>query len=112
MGQRRLAKPQADDANKRPAAKKQTNNTVLNHTNTRKGEVFRAQRRTSENVNLRASQHLIDIPVNKSVYNGYKGEQSGFIDGLTFNGKQPNAYLAKFTIGLKAGQTVTPAGVK
>lgn len=36
MGQRRLAKPQADDANKRPAAKKQTNNTVLNHTNTRK----------------------------------------------------------------------------
>ena len=75
MGQRRLAKPQADDANKRPAAKKQTNNTVLNHTNTRKGEVFRAQRRTSENVNLRASQHLIDIPVNKSVYNGYKGEQ-------------------------------------
>ena len=75
MGQRRLAKPQADDANKRPAAKKQTNNTVLNHTNTRKGEVFRAQRRTSESVNLRASQHLIDIPVNKSVYNGYKGEQ-------------------------------------
>ncbi len=75
MGQRRLAKPQADDANKRPVAKKQTNNTVLNHTNTRKGEVFRAQRRTSENVNLRASQHLIDIPVNKSVYNGYKGEQ-------------------------------------
>ena len=75
MGQRRLQIPQSDDTNKRPAAKKQTNNTVLNHTNTRKGEVFRAQRRTSENVNLRASQHLIDIPVNKSVYNGYGGEQ-------------------------------------
>ncbi|WP_206065856.1 MULTISPECIES: CmpA/NrtA family ABC transporter substrate-binding protein [unclassified Novosphingobium] len=43
---------------------------------------------------------------------GYKPEQSGFIDGVTFNGKQPNAYLAKFTIGLKQGQTVTPAGVK
>ena len=43
---------------------------------------------------------------------GYKGEQSGFIDGMTFNGKQPNAYLAKFTIGLKQGQSVSPAGVK
>ena len=74
MGQRRLQTPQGDDTTKRPVAKKQTN-TVLNHTNTRKGEVFRAQRRTSENVNLRASQHIIDIPVNKSVYNGYKGEQ-------------------------------------
>ena len=74
MGQRRLQKPQGDDIDKRPVAKKQTN-TVLNHTSTRKGEVFRAQRRTSENVNLRASQHIIDIPVNKSVYNGYNGEQ-------------------------------------
>ncbi|OYZ39130.1 MAG: hypothetical protein B7Y31_08580, partial [Novosphingobium sp. 16-62-11] len=43
---------------------------------------------------------------------GFKPEQSGFIDGQTFNGKQPNAYLAKFTIGLKQGQTVTPACVK
>ena len=74
MGQRRLATPQKDDANKRQQSKK-SNNAVLNSTTTRKGEVFRAQRRTSENVNLRASQHLIDIPVNKSVYNGYGGEQ-------------------------------------
>ena len=74
MGQRRLATPQKDDAKKRPQSKK-SNNAVLNNTTTRKGEVFRAQRRTSENVNLRASQHLIDIPVNKSVYNGYGGEQ-------------------------------------
>ncbi len=74
MGQRRLATPQKDDAKKRPQSKK-SNNAVLNNTTTRKGEVFRAQRRTSENVNLRASQHLIDIPVNKSVYNGYGGKQ-------------------------------------
>ena len=74
MGQRRLATPQKDDAKKRPQSKK-SNNAVLNSTTTRKGEVFRAQRRTSENVNLRASQHVIDIPVNKSVYNGYGGEQ-------------------------------------
>ncbi|MEO6716960.1 MAG: CmpA/NrtA family ABC transporter substrate-binding protein [Novosphingobium sp.] len=43
---------------------------------------------------------------------GFKAPQSGFIDGITYDGKQPNAYLAKFAIGLKAGQTVTPAGVK
>ncbi|PID33398.1 serine hydrolase, partial [Candidatus Saccharibacteria bacterium] len=52
-----------------------SNTAVMNSTTTRKGEVFRAQRRTSENVNLRASQHMINIPVNKSVYNGYDGEQ-------------------------------------
>ena len=74
MGQRRLATPKSDDQAKRPAAKK-ANTAVMNNTSTRKGEVFRAQRRTSENVNLRASQHIIDIPVNKSVYNGYGGEQ-------------------------------------
>ncbi|WP_296677449.1 CmpA/NrtA family ABC transporter substrate-binding protein [Novosphingobium sp.] len=43
---------------------------------------------------------------------GFKAPQSGFIDGITYDGKQPNAYLAKFPIGLKAGQSVSPAGVK
>jgi nitrate/nitrite transport system substrate-binding protein len=43
---------------------------------------------------------------------GFKGEQSGFIDGMTYDGRKPNAYLAKFKIGLKKGQIVTPAGVK
>jgi nitrate/nitrite transport system substrate-binding protein len=42
---------------------------------------------------------------------GYRGEQSGFIDGITYDGKKPNAYLAKFKIGLKQGQRVTAAGV-
>jgi nitrate/nitrite transport system substrate-binding protein len=42
---------------------------------------------------------------------GFKGEQSGFIDGVTYDGKAPNAYLAKFQIGLKKGQKVTTAGV-
>ena len=74
MGQRRLATPKSDDQAKRPVAKK-ANTAVMNNTSTRKGEVFWAQRRTNENVNLRASQHIIDIPVNKSVYNGYGGEQ-------------------------------------
>ncbi|WP_199800335.1 CmpA/NrtA family ABC transporter substrate-binding protein [Erythrobacter mangrovi] len=42
---------------------------------------------------------------------GYRGEQGGFIDGITYDGHQPNAYLAKFKIGLKKGQKVTAAGV-
>lgn len=82
MGQRRLAKPQADDMSKRPNSgqKKKSNNTVLNATTTRKGEVFRAQRRVSEDVNMRASQHIINVPVNKSIYNGYEGKQFSLAD--------------------------------
>jgi ribonuclease J len=57
-----------------------SNNTVLNSTTTRKGEVFRAQRRTSENVNARASQHMVNVPVNKSIYNGYQGRQFSIAD--------------------------------
>ncbi len=81
MGQRRLATPQSDDKSKRPMAQKpKQNNTVLANTNTRKGEAFRASRRTSENVNLRASQHVVNIPVNKSIYNGYNGRQFSLAD--------------------------------
>lgn len=82
MGQRRLAKPQSDDMSKRPQnqQKRKSDNTVLNNTNTRRGEVFRAQRRTSEDVNLRASQHIINVPVNKSIYNGYDGKQFSLAD--------------------------------
>ena len=61
MGQRRLAQAQSDDLSKRPNSaqpRKRSNIAVLNKTSTRKGEVFRAQRRTSENVNMRASQHM------------------------------------------------------
>jgi len=42
---------------------------------------------------------------------GFKAEQSGFIDGITYDGKQPNAYLAKFAIGLKQGDKVNAGGV-
>lgn len=81
MGQRRLSSPQSDDTSKQPQRKPQkSNNTVLNNTSTRKGEVFRAQRRTSENVNVRASQHIINVPVNKSIYNGYQGRQFSLAD--------------------------------
>jgi len=66
---------------KRPnQQKRKSDNTVLNNTSTRRGEVFRAQRRTSEDVNLRASQHIINVPVNKSIYNGYEGKQFSLAD--------------------------------
>jgi len=83
MGQRRLSAPQADDAAKQPRSNNQRpkqNNTVLANTQTRRGEVFRAQRRTSDDVNARASQHVINVPVNKSIYNGYAGRQFSIAD--------------------------------
>lgn len=42
---------------------------------------------------------------------GFRAAQSGFIDGITYNGREPNAYLAKFKIGLQQGQRVTASGV-
>ena len=32
---------------------------------------------------------------------GYKAADNGFIDGIAFDGRQPNAYLKQFPIGLK-----------
>ena len=88
MGQRRLANPKGDNVAKRPVAQKvKSDNTVLNATTTRKGEVFRAQRRISDNVNAQASQHVINVPVNKSKYNGYNGQQFS----LAMQPKKPRA---------------------
>ena len=90
MGQRRLKEAKGDDTSKRPSAKKKTGNSVLDNTTTRKGEVMFAQRRLSEDVNVRASQHIIDIPVNKSIYNGYDGEQyTPVMDKYKKPNKQP-----------------------
>ncbi len=41
----------------------------------RKGEMVHHQRMLSQDVNMQATQHIIGIPVNKSRYNGYKGQQ-------------------------------------
>ena len=35
---------------------------------------------------------------------GFKGPQPDFIDGLTYDGQQPNAYLEQFEIGLKGDE--------
>ncbi|OUV71780.1 MAG: nitrate ABC transporter substrate-binding protein [Flavobacteriales bacterium TMED123] len=37
---------------------------------------------------------------------GYRAPQSEFIDGITFDGRKPNAYIDKFPIGLKGQQVV------
>lgn len=97
MGQKRLANVQSDDTSKRHGQQQQktkSNNTVLSSISTRKGEVFRAQRRVNENVNVRASQHMIDIPVNKSIYNGYDGRQFSPVDQK----RQPKIHGPKLRI--------------
>jgi ribonuclease J len=102
MGQQRLANIKGDNQPRRsnaPQQRQRSNNTVLNNTTTRKGEAYRAQRRTSENVNLRASQHMINIPVNKSIYNGYGGRQFSPVDQK----KQPRFNGPKIRIVLIGG---------
>lgn len=42
---------------------------------TRKGEMVHHQRMLSQDVNAQATQHIIGVPVNKSKYNGYDGQQ-------------------------------------
>ena len=41
----------------------------------RKGEMVHHQRMLSQDVNAQATQHIVGIPVNKSRYNGYDGQQ-------------------------------------
>lgn len=41
----------------------------------RKGEMVHHQRMLSQDVNAQATQHIVGVPVNKSRYNGYKGNQ-------------------------------------
>lgn len=43
---------------------------------------------------------------------GFRADQGKFIDSVVYDGKQPNAYLASFKIGLKGDQKVTSTGVK
>jgi nitrate/nitrite transport system substrate-binding protein len=41
---------------------------------------------------------------------GYRPPTKDFIDGIEYDGRKPNEYLAKFVIGLKGNQTVQSAG--
>ncbi len=65
------AKQQAANQKAEEAAKLKVNLSV----STRKGEMVRHQRMLSQDVNAQATQHIVGIPVNKSKYNGYGGQQ-------------------------------------
>ena len=56
---------------KNGAEKRKVNLSV----STRKGEMVHHQRMLSQDVNAQATQHIIGLPVNKSRYNGFNGEQ-------------------------------------
>ena len=56
---------------KAEAEKRKVNLSV----STKKGEMVHHQRMLSQDVNAQATQHIIGIPVNKSRFNGYNGEQ-------------------------------------
>ncbi len=40
-------------------------------------------------------------PADVPVTDGFKAPDRGFIDGVVYDGREPNAYLAKFQVGLK-----------
>ena len=63
--------PTAKEKAKEEAEKRKVNLSV----SVKKGEMVHHQRMLSQDVNAQATQHIIGIPVNKSRYNGYKGEQ-------------------------------------
>lgn len=56
---------------KNEAEKRKVNLSV----SAKKGDMVHHQRMLSQDVNAQATQHIIGIPVNKSRYNGYNGEQ-------------------------------------
>lgn len=61
----------AHKADAKPAANRKAGLGV----SVRKGEMVHHQRMLSQDVNAQATQHIIGIPVNKSRYNGYDGNQ-------------------------------------
>lgn len=52
-----------------------TNRKIGLGVSVRKGEMVHHQRMLSQDVNAQATQHIIGVPVNKSRYNGYNGQQ-------------------------------------
>ena len=73
----KTAGAQANSQASTPAntAKSADKNQIRVAPGTRRGEVIRAQRMISSDINLRSSQHIVSIPVNKSEFNGLHGQQ-------------------------------------
>lgn len=70
-GRTSSSRPSNKPADKTLAEKRKVNLSV----SARRGEVVRAQRMVSHDVNVRATQHVVNIPVNKSRFNGFDGQQ-------------------------------------
>ncbi|MBR3594658.1 ribonuclease J [Candidatus Saccharibacteria bacterium] len=68
-------KAKAPKAQPKPAKTEAEKRKVNLSVSTRKGEMVHHQRMLSQDVNAQATQHIIGIPVNKSRYNGYHGQQ-------------------------------------
>jgi nitrate/nitrite transport system substrate-binding protein len=65
---------------------------------------------------LKAAQLLVDEGKAKRedfpwTTDGYRAPSNEFIDGIEYDGRKPNAYLARFKIGLQNGQTVEGGNV-
>lgn len=83
MGQQRIKNPSNSDRpnntngqnNNNQKKRKPADTAVVASTSTRRGEVWRASRRNSDLVNAKATQHIVDVPVNRSVFNGRDGQQ-------------------------------------
>ncbi len=65
------AKNPVKSAKKLEAEQRKVNLSV----SVKKGDMVHHQRMLSQDVNAQATQHIIGVPVNKSRYNGYGGEQ-------------------------------------
>lgn len=70
-------------------ANKKTKKPIIK-TSTRRGESVRAQARVSQDAFARATGHITNIPVNKSIYNGRKGVQQS-TSGLKKIRRNPKA---------------------
>ncbi|MBR2766908.1 ribonuclease J [Candidatus Saccharibacteria bacterium] len=68
---KKSANQSAQSKVKTEAEKRKVNLSV----SVKKGDMVHHQRMLSQDVNAQATQHIIGVPVNKSRYNGYGGEQ-------------------------------------
>ena len=62
---------------------------------------------------MKAAQSLVDDKLMQASdfadltgEDGFRDPQTHFIDGIVYNGKKPNEYINKFSIGLKAGDKI------
>ncbi len=62
-------------------------------------------RQAAESLIAEGKMHSAHFP-DFAVEEGFRPPQQHFIDNVVYNGRQPNAYLAKFDIGLKGEETI------